>query len=433
MPHPQKRNEDEAAPPPREVRRAVRTAVASCRSARWRNAAIVAICVLAMHGLGCEKLLTTKPDPGGRFDTPLPGLGNGELGDFQAGHTQFRKAFSIAQGLGPIFNNVSCASCHSGDGRGRPENILTRFSRGTDLAMDVGGPQIQSRAIPGAEPERLPAGADVSYRMPPPVFGVGLIEAITDSSILAHEDPSDANADGISGRANMVTPAPYVPATEPGGGAGPRVGRFGRKAQVSSLLQQTVEAYHQDIGMTSSYRPTENSNPLAAHPASDPAQDPELSDREVEVVMQYMRMLAPPEPGAASASRTRGATLFSSTQCSRCHVPTLHTGTHEIETLANRDVTLYSDLLLHDLGDALADNRPDGSADGREWRTAPLWGLRVAREFLNGQLFLLHDGRARSVDQAIRLHGGEATAAHDAYLAMPASDQAALVDFVESR
>jgi len=150
-------------------------------------------------------------------------------------------------------------------------------------------------------------------------------------------------------------------------------------------------------------------------------------------VMQYMRMLAPPGPGEPSASRTRGATLFSTAQCSRCHVPTLHTGPHEIETLANRDVTLYSDLLLHDLGDALADNRPDGSADGKEWRTAPLWGLRVAREFLNGQLFLLHDGRARSVDQAIRLHGGEATAAHDAYVAMPAQDQAALVDFVESR
>jgi len=388
---------------------------------------------LSLHALGCEKLLTTKPDPGERFDTPLPGLGNGELGDFQAGHTQFRKSFSIAEGLGPIFNNVSCASCHSGDGRGRPENVLTRFSRGTDLALDVGGPQIQDKAIPGATPERLPAGVDVSYRMPPPVFGVGLIEAIPDSAILSHEDPGDLDADGISGRVNMVTPAPYVPSTEPGGGPGPRVGRFGRKAQVSSLLQQTVEAYHQDIGMTSSYRPVDNVNPVASHPAIDPAADPELSDREVEAVMQYMRMLAPPAPGAPTASRARGEILFSSSQCVRCHVPTFHTGPHEIETLADRDVTLYSDLLLHDLGDALADNRPDGSADGKEWRTAPLWGLRVAREFLSGQLFLLHDGRAHSVDEAIRFHGGEATAAHDAYLAMSAADRAALVDFVESR
>src|SRR6185503_10951214 len=434
MPHPQQRNEDDLSlgrgyRAPTAVPRAIRSG-----QTPWRLAAIVAFCVLSLHALGCEKLLTTKPDPGERFDTPLPGLDNGELGDFQDGHAQFRKAFSIADGLGPVFNNVSCASCHSGDGRGRPENTLTRISRdAVDLAVDLGGPQIQDKCIPGAEPERLPAGVLVSYRMPPPVFGVGLIEAITDSSILVHEDPGDTDADGISGRANMVTPAPYVPATEPGGGPGPRVGRFGRKASVSSLLQQTVEAYHQDIGMTSSSRSVENVNPVASHPAVDPARDPELSDAEIENVMQYMRMLAPPAPGTSTASRERGQTLFTSAQCVKCHIPTLHTGSHEIETLANRDVALYSDLLLHDLGDVLADNRPDGSADGKEWRTAPLWGLRIAREFLGGQLFLLHDGRAHTVDQAVRYHGGEATAARDAYLAMPASDQAALVDFVESR
>ncbi len=410
-------------------------AVRPRRDTVWRYAAIVAFCALCLHAVGCEKLLTTKPDPGDRFDTPLPGLDNGELGDFQDGHTQFRKAFTIAEGLGPIFNNVSCASCHSGDGRGRPENILTRFSRGTDLIPAEGGPQIQDRVIPGAEPEQLPAGVDVSYRMPPPVFGVGLIEAIPDSTILAHEDPSDGDGDGISGRANMVTPPAFVPSTEPGGGPGPRVGRFGRKAQTSSLLQQTVDAYHQDIGMTSSYRSVENVNPLASHapPGLDPARDPELSDAEIENVMQYMRMLAPPAPGPSTAQRVRGESLFQSAACAKCHMPTLRTGPHEIETLANRDVALYSDLLLHDLGPVLADGRPDGSADGTEWRTAPLWGLRIAREFLNGQLFLLHDGRAHSVDAAIRFHGGEATAARDAYLAMPPDDQAALVDFVESR
>jgi CxxC motif-containing protein (DUF1111 family) len=433
MRHPQEHKEDEAMPGRGDRNPAVVHAVRTRQRKRWRSAAIVAICAVNLHALGCEKLLTTKPDPGDRFDTPLPGLGNGELGDFQAGHTQFRKAFTIAEGLGPIFNNVSCASCHSGDGRGRPENILTRFSRGTDLALDVGGPQLQDKAIPGAEPEHLPAGVDVSYRMPPPVFGVGLIEAISDSVILSHEDPGDADGDGISGRANWVTPAPYVPSTEPGGGPGLHVGRFGRKASVSSLLQQTVEAYHQDIGMTSSYRPVDNVNPLASHPAVDPAADPELTDREVESVIQYMRMLAPPAPGDPTASRAQGESLFVSARCAVCHIPTLHTGSHKIETLADRDVTLYSDLLLHDMGDALADNRPDGSADGHEWRTAPLWGLRVAREYLNGQLFLLHDGRAHTVEDAILLHGGEAAAARDAFLAMPAADQAALLDFVESR
>ncbi|HKW51476.1 MAG TPA: di-heme oxidoredictase family protein, partial [Candidatus Eisenbacteria bacterium] len=281
----------------------------------------------------------------------------------------------------------------------------------------------------------LPAGVDVSLRMPPAVFGVGLIEALTDSTILSHADPGDADADGISGRANMVTPPSYVPATEPGAGPGLRVGRFGRKAAVSSLFQQTVTAYSQDMGVTSPALPDENVNPLAPPGLPDPdrAPDPEVNGGQVNDVEQYMRMLAPPTPGEWTDQRRRGQTLFTSARCSACHIPTMRTGAHEIEALANRDVTLYSDLLLHDLGPGLADNRPDGDADGQEWRTAPLWGLRIAREFLNGQLFLLHDGRAHSVDEAIRLHGGEATAARDAFLAMPPADRAAVLDFVESR
>lgn len=395
----------------------------------------IAICLLTMLGLGCDKLLTTPPPFGERFDQPLQGLDNGELGDFQDGQVQFRKSFTIAEGLGPIFNNVSCASCHSGDGRGVRENILVRFSRGTDLVPVEGGPQIQDKAIPGAVPEQLPAGVDVSLRMPPAVFGVGLIEALTDSVILTHADPSDGDGDGISGRPNMVTPPAFVPATEPGAGPGLRVGRFGRKAQVSSLLQQTVVAYHQDMGVTSSYISSENVNPLAPPSLPDPdrAPDPEVNAGPVNDVVQYMRMLAPPAPGEWTDQRRHGEALFASARCAVCHVPTMHTGAHEIETLSDRDVTLYSDLLLHDLGAGLADNRPDGDADGTEWRTAPLWGLRIASEFLNGDLLLLHDGRAHSVDQAIRLHGGEAVSARDAFLAMPPADRAALIDFVESR
>jgi CxxC motif-containing protein (DUF1111 family) len=271
--------------------------------------------------------------------------------------------------------------------------------------------------------------------MPPPVFGVGLIEAIAEATILANEDPGDANADGISGRANMVVPPSFVPATEIGGGPGPRVGRFGRKAQVTSLLQQTVDAYHQDMGITSPFRSVENTNPLASVPVPglDEVSDPEVDGGTVNDVMQYMRMLGPPTPGETTPRREQGAALFAAAKCGGCHIPTLHTGVHEIETLADRDVALYSDLLLHDLGDGLADNRPDGNADGREWRTAPLWGLRITREFLNGSLFLLHDGRAHSVEEAILLHGGEATAARDAFAAMTPDERAALLDFVESR
>ena len=410
----------------------------SARRARrvaWLDPAVVAICALALAPLGCGDLLTTKPPAGTRFDQPLDGLGNGELGDFQDGQTQFRRAFSISEGLGPIFNNVSCASCHSGDGRGIPANTLTRFSRAGDLALAEGGPQIQDKAIPGAEPERLPVGVEVSHRLPPPVFGVGLVEAITDSTILANEDAGDGDGDGISGRVNWVTPPAFVPATEPGAGPGLRVGRFGRKAQVSSLLQQTVDAYHQDMGITSSFRSVENTNPLSnvVVPGLDGAPDPEVGGQAVNDVMQYMRMLAPPSPGEMTPRREQGATLFATATCASCHIPSLRTGAHEIEALADRDVALFSDLLLHDLGDGLADNRPDGGADGHEWRTAPLWGLRIAREFLNGALFLLHDGRARSVEEAVRLHGGEAAGARDAFVAMSADERAALLDFVESR
>jgi CxxC motif-containing protein (DUF1111 family) len=261
---------------------------------------------------------------------------------------------------------------------------------------------------------------------------MGLIEAISDSSILAHSDPGDADGDGISGRPNWVTPPPYVPPTEPGG-ASPSIGRFGRKAQVSALLQQVVEAYHQDMGITSTYRPNENINPLAAHPAPDQAPDPEVNDGQVDDVVNYCRMLAPPEPGPWTDLNRRGQTVFNASGCNRCHVATLRTGPNPIETLANRDVTLYSDLLLHDLGAALADGRPDGSADGFEWRTAPLWGMRIMRQFLNGQMFLLHDGHAHSVEEAVLLHGGEAAAARDSFAARNASDRAALIDFVESR
>ncbi|HET9325575.1 MAG TPA: di-heme oxidoredictase family protein [Candidatus Eisenbacteria bacterium] len=383
----------------------------------------------------CGTLMTTAPDPGDVMDGPLDGLTKEELAAFATGDAQFGKPFAIADGLGPIFNNVSCAACHSGDGRGRPENMLTRFSMGGDPVHHMGGPQLQERAIPGAYAEQLPGGVEWSRRLPPPVFGVGLIEAIPVADVLAHADEADANGDGISGRPNWVQPAEFVPAHEPGGGTGPQLGRFSRKAQVSSLIEQTVAAYAEDIGITSDFRTVENYDPLAspANAAADRVSDPELPAADVIAVVTYLRLLAPPAPGAMNASRERGRTVFASVGCASCHVPVLRTGPSKIRALANRDVALYSDLLLHDMGDGLADYRPDGSADGREWRTTPLWGLRVMREFLNGEAFLLHDGRARSVDQAIRLHGGEAQAARDGFIALPESDRKALLDFVESR
>ncbi|MBI4420364.1 MAG: thiol oxidoreductase [Gemmatimonadetes bacterium] len=399
---------------------------------RWTRRAIGVLAAGLVTA--CGLLFTEAPDPGDVFDGPLDGLTPDELAAFAEGDAQFGRPFSVADGLGPIFNNVSCAACHSGDGRGRIENALTRFSLGLDPALALGGPQIQDKAIAGAEREYLPAGVDVSVRLPPPVFGVGLIEAIPDSVILMRVDSTDADGDGISGRPNWVTPPAWVPGNEPGGPPGPRLGRFSRKAQVSSLIQQTAEAYHQDIGITSDFLPVENKNPRAsaAAEAADRVAEPEVPAATVRAVVAYLRMLAPPAPGPATAERQQGGAVFTSIGCASCHVPVLTTGQSRIAALANRPVALYSDLLLHDMGPGLADDRPDGSASGREWRTAPLWGTRLIRDFLNGDAFLLHDGRTGTIEEAILLHGGEAQGARDRFAGLNAADRAALLDFVGS-
>ena len=386
--------------------------------------------------LGCDQLTTAVPREGEVFDAAMPGLTAAELAAFVRGDEEFGRRFAPATGLGPIFNDASCAACHSGDGRGRLENALQRIgSHADDFLRGVGGPQIQDRAIPGMEAERVPQGAAVSLRLPPPVFGVGLIEAIPESTILAVADPEDRNGDGISGRANWVEAEDYVSALEPGGGRGVRLGRFGRKAQMSTLLQQVVEAYHQDIGVTSDYRVEENHNPQSSVPiqAVDRAVDPEIPAATVQAVVHYIRTLAPPYAGVETEERAEGERLFASVGCAVCHTPTLQTGASPVAALAHRPARLYSDLLLHDMGDALADHRPDGGATGREWRTTPLWGLRLMRQFLNGDALLLHDGRARTVEEAILLHDGEAKRSRDAFAALSAPARRALLDFVESR
>lgn len=386
--------------------------------------------------LACDQLTTVAPPDGDVFDAPIDGLSDAEMAAFARGDAEFERQFAPNTGLGPIFNDVSCATCHSGDGRGQLRNALTRIGEAANgYLADVGGPQIQDKAIPGAHAERVPDGVPVSVRLPPPVFGVGLIEAIPEAAILANADPDDVDGDGISGRPNLVPAAAFVPEFEPAAGPGLKLGRFGRKAQNAVLLQQVVEAYLQDIGITSPFLPLENRNPLSPVPveAADNVPDPEIPEATIQAVTHYIRALAPPEPGAETARRAEGRQLFTQIQCARCHVPSFQTGPSPIPALSGRTVAMYSDLLLHDMGDALADNRPDGQATGREWRTAPLWGLRLMRRFLNGEALLLHDGRARSVEEAILLHGGEALAARNAFAGLTPAQKAALLDFVESR
>jgi CxxC motif-containing protein (DUF1111 family) len=384
----------------------------------------------------CDQLTTVAPADGDLFDAPVEGLTSAELAAFGRGDAEFGRQFAPNTGLGPIFNDVSCATCHSGDGRGQLRNALFRIgSEGDDFLRSIGGPQIQDKAIAGADPETIPSGHAVSVRLPPPVFGAGLIEAIPEAAILANVDSLDADGDGISGRPNYVAAAGFVPSTEPGAGAGLRLGRFGRKAQNGFLLQQVVEAYLQDMGITSPFLPLENRNPKSGVPveAIDRVADPEISESVVQAVTHYLRALAPPAPGPDTERRADGRTLFAQSQCAKCHVPSFTTGPSAIAALSGKTVTLYSDLLLHDMGDDLADLRPDGQASGREWRTTPLWGLRLMRQFLNGDALLMHDGRARSVEEAILLHGGEAAAARAAFMALTPVQRAALLDFVESR
>ncbi|MCI0452101.1 MAG: hypothetical protein L0Z51_06865 [Candidatus Latescibacteria bacterium] len=200
--------------------------------------------------VACDTLLTESPDPGEVFDGPIDGLSDELNRMFVRGDGNFEKVFTVAGGLGPIFNQPGCESCHPADGRGTPALALVRFSVGSDLVLLLGGPQLQDKAIPGSKPETLPDGVDTSLRLPPPVFGMGFIEAIPAATIISLADSLDADGDGISGRVNWVLPADFVPESEIGGGSGWQVGRFGRKASVAALIEQVVTAYHQDVGIT---------------------------------------------------------------------------------------------------------------------------------------------------------------------------------------
>jgi CxxC motif-containing protein (DUF1111 family) len=380
----------------------------------------------------CDKLLTSAPERGETLDGTLdvsPSLN----ASFARGDEQFERVFTIADGLGPIFNQPSCETCHPGDGRGSPSTTLTRFSVDGDPVPRLGGGQLQDKAIPGVSPEVLPPGVQTSVRMPPPVFGMGLLEGIPVETLIALSDPEDSDGDNISGRINWVQAADFVPRGVIGGGNGQSVGRFGRKANVSSLLEQVVSAYREDMGITTDFAPEEVLHPQAGDMTiGDAVPDPEVPASEVNDVIMYVRLLAPPNRGASTEAVRRGDALFAEIGCAACHVPTLSTGSHPIAALDRVDVNLYSDLLLHDMGFELADGRSDGTANGFEWRTPPLWGLRLAADALGGTAFFLHDGRTSDLAEAIRLHGGEAEGVRNRFLGLSEAQRQDLIAFLMS-
>ncbi|MBI4429769.1 MAG: thiol oxidoreductase [Ignavibacteriales bacterium] len=380
----------------------------------------------------CEMLLTEPPEPGTTFEETLADLTKEELAAFARGDEAFGHAFSVKEGLGPIFNQPSCETCHPRDGKANPRANLIRFGRtsggSTDPLFDLGGPQFQDHSIPGVQPEVLPPEANaISPRSGPVVFGIGLIEAIPDSAILANADSNDANADGISGRPNWVSAPEYI-----GKGPGPHLGRFGRKAGVAFLLQQVVTAYQQDIGITTDFVPEEAGHPQAGTSVRDDAADPELPAAVVNDVVAYLRTLAPPKRGTITPEVQQGEQLFNQVGCASCHVPKMRTGVSPVKALNNVDVELYSDFLLHDMGTELEDNFYEGSSTGREWRTTPLWGLRLIGEFTGGTPYYLHDGRTSDLVVVIQFHGGEASQARTNFQQLSQSERNALIKFLES-
>lgn len=398
---------------------------------------------------------------------------------FFSGNSFFNQAWVTApastqnrDGLGPLFNARACSTCHFRDGRGAPPDPGESFS-GLLLRLSVGeldaqgrptpdpvyGGQLQPFAVadvpaegdpkvvytpvegtyadataytllaPTYQIDELaygPLGDDIhiSPRVAPQMIGMGLLEAIPAARLEALADPDDVNGDGISGRVNRVWDAE----TE-----GQRIGRFGWKAEQPTVRAQVIGAFLGDIGITTEARP--NQTCTAAQSECAEALDggaPEIEPHLLDRVVVYSSLLAVPIRRDMDAAEVlKGEALFGSAGCGDCHVPRHETGPAEFEEVANQIIWPYTDLLLHDMGPALADDRPVFGANGQEWRTPPLWGLGLV-PVVNRHDRLMHDGRARGVAEAILWHGGEGEASANAFRALDAVERAALVRFVGS-
>lgn len=405
---------------------------------------------------------------------PAANLDDAQRLRHQAGRSPFDFVWEVPK-LGPLFNNSACLGCHGKNGRGLSQigdgpvsQALIRVSQSDGEPGDpAGGPsplpgygtQLQDHATVGLaevrvtltwlesvvayddgdtvamrEPrlevrtpmgELLPANTRYSYRTAPPLIGMGLLEAIPDATLEALADPDDADGDGISGRPNRV----WDPLTNAEG-----LGRFGWKANQAGVEQQVSGAFAGDLGITSALHPDQNCPPVQTECAAAlTGGEPEADADTIRQVTYYARLLAVPARRDFQVDDVlRGKRLFHDAGCASCHVPKYTTGDVDgLPELSQQTIFPYSDMLLHDMGDELADHRPDYLADGNEWRTPPLWGLGLVKT-VNGHTNFLHDGRARDTSEAILWHGGEAAAARDVYKAMTADERAALLRFVES-
>ncbi len=407
------------------------------------------------------------------FTHAMEGLSENDMTAHEIGDKAFEQTYVSApapvnSGLGPIFNNVSCISCHHNDGKGTPtagditSSLLFRISTsgtnefGGPAGMDGYGGQLQDVAIFGWQPEgkvnisysnvtvtyadgetvtlrkptytlqntyiNITGGYSLSPRLAPPVFGLGLLENIPESTLLSFADEGDMDHDGISGRPNYV----YNPDTKKR-----EIGRFGLKANTATVRTQAAGAFNQDMGVTSSIFPHESCAGQTQYDGLN--DDAELPDSTLNRVIFYIRSLAvPARRDVTDANVKHGKELFTQLNCSGCHKPVVQTGVDvTFPAISNQRIQPFTDLLLHDMGEGLADNYSDFMANGKEWRTAPLWGIGLF-EKTNGTPYYLHDGRARTIEEAILWHGGEAEASKTKFTQLNKSDRQALVRFIKS-
>ena len=417
--------------------------IGSCATLAVVAASLIAACDLFPNAPADEELL----------EGFLDGLSPAQVNLHIAGDEEFATTHGPAEGAAPIFVATSCASCHPGDGKGHPVFNLTRFGRMAGGSFDPlrtsGGPQLQHRAVAGYPPEVIPPEATgITQLTAPVVVGVGFLEAVDDATLLVMEDPDDRDGDGISGRVQWIDSTDFIAEivsidalvsgedenrTRLRSVDGKFIGRFGKKGVAINLVHQTVQAYIEDMGLTTDLVTRDQFNVQVGGLSTDDVADPEIASDVVDQVVFYLRTLrAPPRRNEDDPDVLAGENLFEQIGCASCHVPTLTTGRSEIAALNEQTFHPYSDLLLHDMGPELDDGYTEGIALTSEWRTPPLWGIGLAHTAQGGDMFLLHDGRAQSIEESIEYHGGEGAASRAVFGRLSDVERAQVIEFVMS-
>ncbi len=394
------------------------------------NKIVLTIVILLLILIGCKKIMPPSPKNDEVLDGPLEGLTTAETQQFLKGDVAFNDdIFTPQNGLGPIFVANSCGSCHAGDGKGHPFTTLTRFGQVDSTGnqwLSFGAPQLQNRAIPGYTPEVLPNNVSFSKILPPANTGLGFLDAVSDADIIAMSDPNDTDADGISGVPNWINIPSYCQLrTNAITNGGKYIGRFGKKGSTYDLLQQTANAYNQDMGINTSFEPKDTYSNLDV--------DPEVNNNAVHNVVFYLKTLKAPIQRNQNDSEVQlGKKIFISIGCEKCHKSELKTGASPINALSYKTFSPYTDLLLHNMGSGLDDNYTEGSAKTYEWKTPALWGLGLSKNSQGKNYFLMHDGRAQSIEAAIQLHGGEGQQSNINFQKLSEDEKQKLIKFLES-